>query len=54
MAAFLGVKRAIQITSATYELIKDDFVCQHRGTVRVKGKGDMNTYLLMSRKPPSP
>lgn len=45
-----GLPGEIQITSSTYELIKDDFVCKLRGTVRVKGKGDMSTYLLMSRK----
>ena len=46
-----GLPGEIQITSTTYDLIKDDFVCELRGTVRVKGKGDMNTYLLISRKP---
>ena len=48
-----GLPGAIQVTSSTYDLIKDEFVCQLRGTVPVKGKGDMNTYLLMSRKRPT-
>ena len=43
-----GVPGSIQITSATYELIKNDFVCQPRGAVQVKGKGEMNTYFLLS------
>ncbi|HEY3474261.1 MAG TPA: adenylate/guanylate cyclase domain-containing protein, partial [Anaerolineales bacterium] len=36
-----GLGGAVQITRATYELIKDDFICEPRGTVHVKGKGDM-------------
>jgi adenylate cyclase len=40
----------IQITRATYELLKDEFVCRRRGTILVKGKGQMETwYLLGSR-----
>ncbi len=34
-----GFPGKIQITEATYELIKDDFVCTPRGTVDIKGKG---------------
>ncbi len=33
-----------QITRATYELIKDEFVCEPRGTVNVKGKGEMEVW----------
>ena len=40
----------IQITRATYELLKDEFVCRRRGTIQVKGKGQMETwYLVRSR-----
>lgn len=46
-----GVPGAIQMTSATYELIKDRFVWEPRGTVPVKGKGEMEAYLLVSRRP---
>jgi class 3 adenylate cyclase len=45
-----GVPGSIQVSSATYELIRDDFVCEPRGIVPVKGKGEMNTYLLLSAK----
>lgn len=41
-----GVPGKIQITEATYELIKDDFVCTSRGPVTVKGKGTMETWFL--------
>ena len=44
-----GVPGSIQVTPATYELIRDRFVCEPRGVISVKGKGDMNTYLLLSR-----
>ena len=37
----------IQITRTTYELLKDEFVCEPRGTVAVKGKGEMETWYLV-------
>jgi adenylate cyclase len=36
----------IQITRATYDLLKDEFVCRRRGTILVKGKGQMETWYL--------
>lgn len=45
-----GMGGTIQITRATYELIKDEFVCEPRGTVDVKGKGDMEVWLVISAK----
>jgi adenylate cyclase len=42
-----GTPGAIQITRATYELVKDDFVCEPRGTIDVKGKGPMETWYLV-------
>jgi adenylate cyclase len=44
-----GVAGSIQVTPGTYELIRDEFVCEPRGVISVKGKGDMNTYILVSR-----
>ena len=38
----------IQITRATYELLKDEFVCTRRGTILVKGKGQMETWYLVA------
>jgi adenylate cyclase len=40
----------IQITHQTYELLKDEFVCIPRGKVFVKGKGDMETWLLTGKR----
>lgn len=45
-----GLGGAVQITQATYELIKDEFVCEPRGTVNVKGKGEMDVWLVLSAK----
>jgi adenylate cyclase len=43
-----GLGGAVQITQTTYELIKDEFVCEPRGTVNVKGKGEMEVWLVNS------
>ncbi|HLA06763.1 MAG TPA: adenylate/guanylate cyclase domain-containing protein [Anaerolineales bacterium] len=45
-----GLGGAVQITNATYELIKDEFVCEPRGTVNVKGKGEMEVWLVISER----
>jgi guanylate cyclase len=42
-----GTPGRIQITRATYELLKHEFVCEPRGTVQVKGKGEMETWYLL-------
>ena len=41
-----GVPGKIQITQATYLLIKGQFVCAPRGPIEVKGKGKMDTWFL--------
>jgi adenylate cyclase len=45
-----GVPGAIQLTPATHELIRARFICQPRGTIPVKGKGEMETFLLVSAR----
>jgi class 3 adenylate cyclase len=47
-----GLPGKIQVTSATYELLKDKFLLERRGTLCVKGKGEMVTYWLVGRKNP--
>lgn len=42
-----GLPGKVQISKATYELIKDDFKCEHRGAIEVKGKDSMETWFLM-------
>jgi guanylate cyclase len=46
-----GVPGKIHITRATYELLKDEFTCEPRGKVMVKGKGEMETWFLVGVKP---
>ncbi|GAB4284594.1 MAG: hypothetical protein Fur0025_15440 [Oscillatoriaceae cyanobacterium] len=41
-----GIPGEIQVTESTYMILRDKFAFQHRGAIRVKGKGEMNTYLL--------
>jgi class 3 adenylate cyclase len=45
-----GAKDKIQISQATYELVKDDFVCEERGVIDVKGKGAITAYWLVAKK----
>ena len=45
-----GIPGSIQISAETYQMIRDDFVCEERGVVAVKGLGEMTTYLLLSRR----
>lgn len=41
-----GVPGRIHISAATHELILDEFVCEARGTIEVKGKGEMETWFV--------
>lgn len=45
-----GAAGVIQITEATFELIKDDFICEPHGLLNVKGKGDMNVWYVLEKK----
>jgi class 3 adenylate cyclase len=45
-----GVPGSIQVSPATYELIKDAYVCEARGPIPVKGKAEMLTYLIISKR----
>ena len=40
----------IQVTEATYDLLKNDYVLQSRGTIEVKGRGLMHTYWLLDHR----
>ncbi len=46
-----GTPGRIQITRATYELLGDEFQCEPRGTITVKGKGQMEAWYLVGRRP---
>jgi class 3 adenylate cyclase len=45
-----GTPGRIQITEPTRELLGDEFECEPRGTVSVKGKGEMETWYLVGRR----
>ena len=49
-----GTPGKIQITRETYELICDDFDCEPRGKVMVKGKGELETWYLVGHRPAAP
>lgn len=49
-----GLGGAVQITDATYEIIKNEFICEPRGKVNVKGKGEMDVWLVVSAKKSDP
>ncbi len=40
----------IQTTVGTYEPLRNAYLFQERGTIRVKGKGEMVTYFLTGRR----
>jgi adenylate cyclase len=46
-----GVPGRVQISQATYELLKDEFICASRGVVDIKGKGEMETWFLEGPRP---
>jgi adenylate cyclase len=41
-----GVPNLVNISAATYELIKDEFVCEYRGKISAKNVGDIDMYLV--------
>jgi class 3 adenylate cyclase len=41
-----GVPGQIQVTRSVYEQLKDRFELESRGTIQVKGKGEIETWLL--------
>jgi class 3 adenylate cyclase len=46
-----GVPGMIQLSSASRELLDGKFRLHHRGLIEIKGKGEMDTWLLEGRHP---
>ncbi len=44
-----GIPGAIQVTKSTYDILQNKYLFADRGIIHIKGKGDMNTYLLIGR-----
>jgi len=42
-----GTPGRVQITRATYELLADEFECEPRGPIVIKGKGEVETWYLI-------
>jgi adenylate cyclase len=45
-----GTGGQIQVTRASYELLRDEFELEPRGTVPIKGKGEVETWYLIGRR----
>ncbi|HEX6679293.1 MAG TPA: adenylate/guanylate cyclase domain-containing protein [Gaiellaceae bacterium] len=45
-----GTSGQIQITRATKELLENEFVCESRGTIPIKGKGDIEVWYLVGQR----
>ena len=45
-----GLAGGIQVTETTYKLLKDKYSFWHRGKVFIKGRGEMDTYMLLDQK----
>jgi class 3 adenylate cyclase len=48
-----GQPGKIQLSDSTYQRVKDEFDCEPRGDVDVKGKGEMRTWWLLGAKHPA-
>jgi guanylate cyclase len=44
-----GLPGKIQITTHTHEILEAGFLCEKRGILEIKGKGEMETWLLVGR-----
>jgi adenylate cyclase len=45
-----GESGKIQMTRATYELVRDEFECEYIGEIAVKGKGKLEAWHLLAKK----
>ena len=45
-----GLPGRIQVTTTTYNLLRDKYLFEERGVIPIKGKGDLTTYILAGRK----
>jgi len=45
-----GIPGCIQVSEATYKLLQDKYIFEKRGSIPLKGRGDMTTYLLLTNK----
>jgi hypothetical protein len=41
-----GEEGKVNISGRTYELVKDKFLCEHRGKIQAKNKGEVDMYFV--------
>lgn len=46
-----GAPGEVNVSGTTYELVKEHFVCEHRGQVEAKNKGKIDMYFVRRIKP---
>ncbi|MEI6064720.1 MAG: adenylate/guanylate cyclase domain-containing protein, partial [Pseudanabaena sp. ELA748] len=44
-----GIAGSIQVSDATYQILKDKYKFESKRTIEIKGKGEMTTYLLIAQ-----
>jgi class 3 adenylate cyclase len=49
-----GIPGKVNISGATYALIKEQFICSHRGKIQAKNKGDIDMYIVEGPRNISP
>jgi class 3 adenylate cyclase len=45
-----GVKGKVNISSETFDRVRNEFLCEHRGQVEAKRKGKVDMYLVLGRQ----
>ncbi|AKG21713.1 adenylate/guanylate cyclase domain-containing protein [Calothrix sp. 336/3] len=45
-----GIPGSIQVSQSTSEQVQDKYILESRGVMQIKGKGEMETYLVKARK----
>lgn len=45
-----GVADKIQVTEVTYNALREKYILKPRGSIRIKGRGEMMTYWLLGKK----
>jgi len=45
-----GIAGQVQVSETTYALVKEDFICEERGAIDVRGHGSMTTYFILAAR----
>lgn len=46
-----GIEGSTQLTESAYQRLKENYICEPRGSIDVKGKEKMKTFFLRGRRP---